>query len=131
MEDTCSFFDNISHTVCEKTALHSLVCLLRSVLLTTCSVMIVQTSLTLFDNFVLTEWPEYHKNRCLSSSTNSVGLHFHEGIEKIKENDKNKKIENLQNGQEKYGMKNLPCVYSWGKSIKKIIISRNFSLKLL
>ena len=32
---------------------------------------------------------------------NSVGLHFHEGVEKIKENDKNTKIENLQNGREK------------------------------
>ena len=29
---------------------------------------------------------------------NSEGLYFHEGIEKIKENDKNIKIENLQNG---------------------------------
>ena len=37
--------------------------------------------------FVSTEWPEDHKNRCLSSSANSVGLHFHEGVEKIKEND--------------------------------------------
>ena len=32
---------------------------------------------------------------------NSVGLHFQEGVEKIKENYKNTKIENLQNGQEK------------------------------
>ena len=32
---------------------------------------------------------------------NSVGLHFHEGVEKIKENYKNTKIENLRNGQEK------------------------------
>ena len=40
------FFDNISHTVCEKTTKHSLVCLLRSLLLTTCSV-IVQTSSTI------------------------------------------------------------------------------------
>ena len=45
---TYSFFDNISHTVCEKTAIHSLVCLLRSLLLTTCSV-IVQTSSIFFD----------------------------------------------------------------------------------
>ena len=44
---TYSFFDNISHTVCEKTAIHSLVCLLRSLLLTTCSV-IVQTSSTIW-----------------------------------------------------------------------------------
>ena len=43
---TYSFFDNISHTVCEKTAIHSLVCLLRSLLFTTCSV-IIQTSLTI------------------------------------------------------------------------------------
>ena len=40
--------------------------------------------------FFSTEWPEDHKNRCLSSSTNIVGLHFHEGVEKIKENDKKK-----------------------------------------
>ena len=89
-----SFFDKISHTFCEKTAIHSLVCLLRSSLLTTCSV-IVQTSSTIWQFFFWTEWPEDHKNRCLSSSTNSVGLHFHEGVEKIKENDKNTKIENL------------------------------------
>ena len=72
---TYSFFDNISHTVCEKTAIHSLVCLLRSLLLTTCSV-IVQTSSTIWQ-FFWTKRPEYHKIRCLSSSTNSVGLHFH------------------------------------------------------
>ena len=56
------------------------------------------------------------KNRCLSSSTNIVDLHFHEGVEKIKENVKNTKIENLQSGQEKYGGKtSRACVYSWGK----------------
>ena len=47
-----SFFDDISHTVCEKTAIHSLVCLLRSLLLTTCSV-IVQTSSTIWQFFGL------------------------------------------------------------------------------
>ena len=36
----------------------------------------------------------------------------------MKENDKNTKIENLQNGQEKYGGKNLAYVYSWGKNLK-------------
>ena len=56
----------------------------------------------------------------MSSSTNSVGLHFHEGVEKLKENDKNTKIENLQKGQEKYGGKNLAYVYSWGKNLKKL-----------
>ena len=34
----------------------------------------------------------------------------------MKENDKNTKIENLQNGQEKYGGKKLAYVYSWGKN---------------
>ena len=116
---TYSFFDNISHTFCEKMAIHSLVCLLRSLLLTTCSV-IVQTSSTTWQLFFLTEWPEDHKNRCLSCSKNSVGLHFHEGVDKIKENDKNTKIENLQNGQEKYGGKNLAYVYSWDKNLKKL-----------
>ena len=52
----------------------------------------------------------------MGSSTNSVGLHFMKRVEKIKENDKNTKIENLQNGQEKYGGKNLAYVYSWGKN---------------
>ena len=50
------------------------------------------------------------------SSTNSVDLHFYEGVEKIKENNKNTKIENLQNGQGKYGGKNLAYLYSWGKN---------------
>ena len=49
--------------------MHSLVCLLRSLLLTSCSV-IVQTSSTIWQ-FFWTEWPEDHKNRCLSYSTNS------------------------------------------------------------
>ena len=57
---TYGFFDNISHTFCEKTAIHSLFCLLRSSLLTTCSV-IVQTSST-FWQFFWTEWPENHLN---------------------------------------------------------------------
>ena len=107
---TYSFFDNISHTVCDKMAIHSLVCLVRSLLLTTCSV-IVQTSSTIWQ-FFWTERPEYHKIRCLSSSTNSVGLHFHEGVEKIKETVENTKTENFQNEQEKYGGKNLVYVYS-------------------
>ena len=52
----------------------------------------------------------------MSSSTNSVGLHFHEGVENIDENHKNTKTENLQNGQGKYSGKNLAYVYSWGKN---------------
>ena len=50
----------------------------------------------------------------------SAGLHFHEGVEKIKESVKNTKIENLQNGQEKYGGKKLVWVYSWVKNLKKL-----------
>ena len=38
----------------------------------------------------------------------------------MKENDKNTKTENLQNGQEKQGWKNIACVYSWGKNENKI-----------
>ena len=48
---TYSFFDYISHPVCEKMAIHSLFCLLRSLLLTTCSV-IVQTSSVIWQFFV-------------------------------------------------------------------------------
>ena len=109
-----SFFDNISHTVCKKRPSSP-----WFVFLGLYFWPFVRSSFRLlqqFDNFFLTEWPEDHKNRCLSSSTNSVGLHFHEGVEKMKENDKNTKIENLQNGQEKYGGKNLAYVYSWGKN---------------
>ena len=44
---TYSFFDNIFHTVCKKKpAIYSLVCLVRSFLLTTCS-LTVQTSSTI------------------------------------------------------------------------------------
>ena len=57
---TYGFFDNISRTVCEKTVIHSLVYLLRSLLLTTCLV-IVQTSSTIWHFTFWTEWPEDHK----------------------------------------------------------------------
>ena len=39
----------------------------------------------------LTEWRENQKNRCLSFSTNSVGLHFRDRVEKIDENGKERK----------------------------------------
>ena len=66
----------------------------------------------------LTEWPENQKNRCLSFSAHSVGLHFRDRVEKIKENGKKTKIENLQNGQEKYGAKKLSYVHIWAKTSK-------------
>ena len=79
----------------------------------------------------LTKWIEYRKNRCLSSSTHSVRLHFRERVEKTKENAKKTKIENLQNGQKKYGGKKIRVRAHLGKNLKNIIISSNFSLKLL
>ena len=81
---------HFSHSLQKKPAIYSLVCLARSLLLTTCS-FIVQTSQQ-FDNFFWTEWPEDHKNRCLSSSTNSVRPHFRERVEKTKENATETKI---------------------------------------
>ena len=118
---------NTSHTVCEKLAIHSLVCLLRSLLLTTCSV-IIQTSLTI-RQFFFTEWPwpGDHKNRCLSSSTNSVGLHFHEGVEKIKENDKNTNFKNRKPTKwaGKVWRVKPGAFVQLGQKLKKCIISSN------
>ena len=70
---------------------------------------IIQTSVNSL-TISLTEWPENQKNRCLSFSANSVGLHFRDRVEKIKEN--------LQNGQEKYGGKKLAYVLIWAKTSK-------------
>ena len=39
----------------------------------------------------LTEWPENQKNRCLSFSANSVGLHFCDRVEKLEENGRKRK----------------------------------------
>ena len=73
----------------------------------------------------MTEWPEDRKNRCLSVSTNSAGLHFRERVQKIKKKQikkKNKKkknekkIEKVQNGQEEYGGKKLALMHIWGKT---------------
>ena len=64
----------------------------------------------------LTKWTKYRKNRCLSSSTNSVRLHFRERVEKTKENAKKKKRENLQNGQKKYDGKKFAYEHIWGKT---------------
>ena len=76
------FFDNIFHTVCKKnrpsTAWFDHLFSHRS---------------DFFNNLTisLTKWTEYRKNRCLSSSTNSVLLRFRERVEKTKENAKNRK----------------------------------------
>ena len=106
---TYSFFDNISHTFKKKTAIHSLICLLKSFTFDHLFTYIIQTSVNSL-TISLTEWPENQKNRCLSFSANSVGLYFRDRVEKIKEN--------LQNGQEKYGGKKLAYVQIWGKNSK-------------
>ena len=118
---TYSFFDKISHTFWEKTAIHScLVCFLRSLLLSTSSV-IVQTSSTIWLFFFFRlNGQRTIKIDAWSLALNSVGLHFHEGIEKIKENDKNTKIDNLQNGRKSMGAKSRAYVYSSGKNLEKL-----------
>ena len=120
---TYSFFDNISHTVYKKTG-HlplgvSLVCLLTSLFFWPP----VHSSFRRLNNLAisLTKWPEYPKNRRLSCSTNSVRLHFRERVEKIKENGKNTKIENLQNRQEKYGCNKTRVRAHLGQKWKKKI----------
>ena len=55
----------------------------------------------------------------MSSTTNSEGLHFHEGVENINENNKNTKMENLQNGQEKYGGNKPRVPVQLGQKLKK------------
>ena len=126
---TYSFFDNIFNTVCKNIG-HLLLGL-------SCKVFTFDHLFShrsdFFNNLTisLTKWTEYRKNRCLSSRTNSVRLHFRERVEKTKENAKKTKIENLQNGREKYGGKKFAYVHIWGKNLKNIIISSNFSLKLL
>ena len=77
---------------------------------------------------VLTEWPEDHKNRCLSSS---VGLHFREREEKINEKSKNTKTENVRNGKEKYGGEKTRVRAHLGQKLKNTTNSSNFSLNLL
>ena len=66
----------------------------------------------------LTEWPEYRNNKMTELKHKQFRLHFRERVEKIKENGKNTKIENLQNRQEKYGGKKLAYVHFWGKNEK-------------
>ena len=85
---TNSFFDNISHTF-KKSDSHSLVCLLKSFTFDHLFTYIIQTSVNSLTTS-LTEWPENQKNRC-PSFRNSVGLHFRDRVEKIKENGKKRK----------------------------------------
>ena len=61
-----------------------------------------------------------------SSSTNSVRLHFRERVEKTKESATETKIENLQNGQEKYGGNKFAYVH-----ISKKILKMSLFLQIL
>ena len=126
---TYSFFDNISPTVCEKNG-HPLLGLSSKVF--TFDHLLGHRS-DFFNNltiFFFTEWPEDHKYRCPRSSTNSVGLHFHEGVEKIKENDTNTKKRKPTNWAGKVWREKSRAFVQLGQKLKKIIISSNFSLKL-
>ena len=126
---TYSFFDNIFNTVCKKNG-HLLLGL-------SCKVFTFDHLFShrsdFFNNLTisLTKWTEYRKNRCLSSSTNIVRLHFHERVEKTKENAKKNENRKPTKWAGKYGGKKFAYVHIWGKNLKNIIISSNFSLKLL
>ena len=86
---TYSFFNDISHTF--KKDGHTLLGFSSNVFtfdhLFTYIIQTLVNSLTIS----LTEWPENQKNRCLSFSANSVGLHFRDRVEKIEENGKKRK----------------------------------------
>ena len=115
-----SFFDNISPTVCEKNG-HPLLGLSSKVF--TFDHLFGHRS-DFFNNLTIffTKWPEDHKNRCLSSSTNSVGLHFHEGVEKIKENGTNTKNRKPTNWAGKVWWENSSVFVQLGQKLKKTII---------
>ena len=69
-------------------------------------------------------WPEILKSRSLSFSANSVGLHFRERVEKIKENGK-------KNTGRKIWREKTHVRAHLGQNFKNVIISSNISLKLL
>ena len=121
---TYSFFDNISHTVCKKKWPYtswSFLGLYSSYVFTFDHLFTHRSDV--FNNLPIsfTKWPEYRKNRCLSCSTNSVRLHFHERVEKTKESCKNMIIENLKNEQEIYGGKKIVYICTFGAKIKEIL----------
>ena len=80
---TYRFSDNISHTCCKKKYGHPLLGLSSKVF--TFDHLFPYRS-DFFNTLAtyLAEWPEYRKNKCLSSSTNRVGLHFRKRVEKTK-----------------------------------------------
>ena len=70
----------LAHVVKKKTAIHSLVCLLKSLLLTTCS-LIVQTSSTLWQLIWLNDQSTVKIN---AWALVQIGLHFRKRVEKTK-----------------------------------------------
>ena len=60
-----------------------------------------------------------------------MGLHFREREEKINENSKNTKIENVRNGKKKYDAEKTRVRAHLGQKLKNTTNSSNFSLNLL
>ena len=81
----------------------------------------------------LAKWAEYRKNRRLSSSRNSVRLHFRKRVEKTKENAKKSEKRKPTKWAGKIWQEKIRVRAHLGKNlhVKNIIISSNFSLKLL
>ena len=127
---TYSFFDNIFHTVCKKKPGHLLLGL-------SCKVLTLDHLFShrsdFFNNLTnsLTKWLEYRKNRCLSSSKNSVRLHCRERVEKTKENAKKNENRKPTKWARKIWREKIRVRAHLGKNLKNIIISSNFSLKWL
>ena len=107
---------HFSH-ILKKTAIHSLVCLLKSFTLDHWCTFIIQTSVNSL-TISLTEWPENQKNRCLSFSANSVGLHFRDRVEKIEENGKKRKQKTYKMGRKNMAGKN-SRTFTFGAKLQK------------
>ena len=129
---TYSFFDNIFHTVCKKKTGYLLFGL-------SCKVFsfdhLFSHRSDFFNNLTisLAKWTEYRKNRRLSSSRNSVRLHFRKRVEKTKENAKKNEKRKPTKWAGKIWQEKIRVRAHLGKNlhVKNIIISSNFSLKLL
>ena len=78
----------------------------------------------------LTKWTEYRKNRCLSSSTNIVRLHFRER-ERENKRKREKKNRKPTKWAGKIWREKIRARAHLGKNFQNIITSSNFSLKLL
>ena len=100
----------------KKPAIYSLVCLVRSLLLTTCS-LIVQTSSTIWQ-FLWLNGQSTVKIDVWALAQTLYAFIFMKELRKQKKTPKKTKIENLQNGQEKYGGKKFAYAHIWEKILK-------------